>query len=180
MTDSDLWETGVVIALLGCLWLVVWRRMSIRSAQRRQFRHSPPPEEDRHPSPEDTGHITEQSQDPSPALERLVPENSSGPPVAGQGSQEAQQTQSLAIITTDKDTLDGDKLIRGTDHDSGSRRLACGEASIQLSEIRLSERNLCLEDNTWRSAARCSRQLPCCDSRKVCSEAPELIQGLYC
>ena len=43
VTDSDLWETGLLVALLGCLWLVVWRRMSIRSAQRTQLGSGPPP-----------------------------------------------------------------------------------------------------------------------------------------
>ena len=41
--DSDLWETCLLVALLGCLWLIVWRRMSIRSSQRRQRRDQPPP-----------------------------------------------------------------------------------------------------------------------------------------
>ena len=43
VTDSDFWETCLLVGLLGCLWLIIWRRMSIRSSQRRQRRGRPPP-----------------------------------------------------------------------------------------------------------------------------------------
>ena len=43
VTDADLWETCLLVALLGCLWLIVWRKMRIRSSRRRHGRRGNPP-----------------------------------------------------------------------------------------------------------------------------------------
>ena len=41
--DAELWETCMLITLIGCLWMVIWRRMSLRSARRRHASRQPDP-----------------------------------------------------------------------------------------------------------------------------------------
>ena len=43
--NADLWETSLLVALLSILWLVIWRRMGLRSARRRRLRRDRPPPE---------------------------------------------------------------------------------------------------------------------------------------
>lgn len=87
VTDSDLWETCLLVALLGCLWLVVWRRMSIRTSQRRQRRDRSPP---------GSGSATQararqRPSVPSPAEQTAPLEEDSGPPDAGAVTQDPQE-----------------------------------------------------------------------------------------
>ena len=41
--DAEFWETCLLVGLFGCLWLVIWRRMSLRSARRRAAAAPGPP-----------------------------------------------------------------------------------------------------------------------------------------
>ena len=94
--DAELWETCMLITLIGCLWMVIWRRMSLRSARRRHASRQPDPP---------TGGGAPDSGAPSPPSEPQQSEpGGPAPPVRqhGQPQGDSQQQQTRQPSETEQ------------------------------------------------------------------------------